>query len=240
MANYYTQFSELIECSTDAEAEDLIALLKKEAPEGLDLLKTDEGVHAWCDEGTDLDKLLYVLKDWLVETGRSKPLVFSWAHTCSKPEPGAFGGGAAMVTPSYVVVMDARAHMLDSARAHDPVGSSDGESLDGSAKSRHREPEGLITRKDYLNGRVTHDEYYLAVGKTAGISFRNASPEFLGQVKTALDTGDEHLNTIEFDGKAGSLLPSARNAFETHGDTDTFVGRICLLKRMARDAAVGH
>lgn len=96
------------------------------------------------------------------------------------------------------------------------------------------------TRQDYLQNRVSFAEYYRAVAKTAGISYRNADPIFLSRVRQALANGDEHLNTIplrEWDIRATCLLPSIRAAFRAHGDGDSLAGRVCLIKQAAIDAA---
>ena len=50
-----------------------------------------------------------------------------------------------------------------------------------------------MTRKDYMENRITHLEYYGNVARIAGIRF---SEEFLTRCDKALMAGDEHLNTI--------------------------------------------
>ena len=50
-----------------------------------------------------------------------------------------------------------------------------------------------MTRKDYMENRITHLEYYGNVARIAGIRF---SEEFLTRCDKALTAGDEHLNTI--------------------------------------------
>jgi hypothetical protein len=95
-----------------------------------------------------------------------------------------------------------------------------------------------MTRKDYMDGRVTHADYYRSVAKAAGISYASADPAFLGRVRSALANGDEHLNTIplaEWD-RRGSMLLSVSRAFKAHGDCDSLAGRVCVLKQAARDA----
>jgi hypothetical protein len=99
----------------------------------------------------------------------------------------------------------------------------------------------MITRKDYLDGKATHAEYYRAVAKTAGVSYRKADSAFLQRVRAALDEGDEHLNTIsldEWDARAWSLLPTVRYAFLEHGEQFSLAGGVCLCKQAARDAAI--
>ena len=50
-----------------------------------------------------------------------------------------------------------------------------------------------MTRKDYMENRITHLEYYGNVARIAGIRF---SEEFLTRCDKALTAGDEHLNTV--------------------------------------------
>jgi len=92
-----------------------------------------------------------------------------------------------------------------------------------------------------MAGRVSHSDYYRAVAATAGVSYKKADPAFLARVRAALEKGDEYLNSIplrEWDIRAVSLLPNVSKAFREHGDLDSLAGRVCLLKRVAADAAV--
>lgn len=94
------------------------------------------------------------------------------------------------------------------------------------------------TRTDYMNGSVTHHEYYRCLGREAGIRFSNS--DLLPRIQVALANGDEHLNTIPldvWDQRAATLLPYIKNVFKAHGDTDSLNGRVCVLKQAARDAA---
>lgn len=93
------------------------------------------------------------------------------------------------------------------------------------------------TRADYMAGKVSHEEYYRAVARSAGISY--AKSDILLKVRDALAAGDHHLNTIPlgfWDLRAAGLLPSISRAFKVHGDGDTLAGRVCVLKQAARDA----
>jgi hypothetical protein len=51
-----------------------------------------------------------------------------------------------------------------------------------------------MTRADYMSGKITFAEYYREIARIAGISWRNH--HFLPNVKAALASGDEHLNSI--------------------------------------------
>lgn len=95
-----------------------------------------------------------------------------------------------------------------------------------------------ITRKSYLNGDVSHSDYYREIARLAGVSYRNADPEFLGRVKSALDVGDKHLNGIrlwEWDLRGAAIL-NASAAFKAVGDFPTAAGLVCLVKQAAKDA----
>jgi hypothetical protein len=52
----------------------------------------------------------------------------------------------------------------------------------------------MITRKDYMDGRATHADYYRGVYQDAHISYVGSA--LLPVIKAALEKGDEHLNTI--------------------------------------------
>ena len=97
----------------------------------------------------------------------------------------------------------------------------------------------MITRKDYMDGKVEFADYYREVAKTAGVSYQGVKLSFLQRVKQCIKNGDEHLNGIplkEWDSRAFSLLPTIKAAFKKHGDCDTLAGRVCLIKQAARDA----
>ena len=97
-----------------------------------------------------------------------------------------------------------------------------------------------MTRQDYISGKVTHQEYYSAIAKDAGVSFWNAGHEFLRCVRAALDNGDENLNSIPldvWDRYAVAARSSTARAFERHGDCWSLAGGVCLAKQAAREAA---
>lgn len=99
-----------------------------------------------------------------------------------------------------------------------------------------------VNRNRYLDGKITHEEYYRALAKTAGVSFQNADPEFLDRVRKALGEGDKHLNSIPlaewWDSQAYYFSPSVRAAFKEHGDLFSLAGGVCLAKQAARDAVL--
>jgi hypothetical protein len=98
-----------------------------------------------------------------------------------------------------------------------------------------------MTRKDYMNGKVTHEEYYASVAKMAGVSFVGSDPAFLRKVRRALDRGDEHLNSIPlrvWDMYGAGAQIATAPAFEAHGDFWSIAGGCCVAKTMARRAAM--
>ena len=98
------------------------------------------------------------------------------------------------------------------------------------------------TRQDYMSGKVTHEEYYVALAKTCGVSYDNADPAFMARVVKALDEGGIHLNSIplqEWDMR-GALIMGVAKAFKEHGDFDSLAGRVCLIKTAAKRSAMKH
>jgi hypothetical protein len=96
------------------------------------------------------------------------------------------------------------------------------------------------TRAQYLNKEVSFAQYYRAIAKDAGVSFKDSS--ILPQVKRALESGDEHLNTIRlstWDMYASIAKPQVASAFKRHGDFWSPAGGVCVAKQAARDAVLG-
>lgn len=96
----------------------------------------------------------------------------------------------------------------------------------------------MITRADYIEGRASHDEYYLEIAKELGIK---PDDEMIQRAKKALEAGDEHLNTIplrEWDVWAMSLLafrsPEINRAFCKRGTVPAMADLVCMLKAVTR------
>lgn len=109
----------------------------------------------------------------------------------------------------------------------------DGQWVDSDPNVKHP------SRADYLAGRVTFEEYYRAIAKESGVSFRN-SP-MLPKVARALANGDEHLNTIrlaEWDSIGIMGKSSTAPVFKAHGDFWSIAGGCCVAKQAAKDAAM--
>ena len=93
------------------------------------------------------------------------------------------------------------------------------------------------TRRQYMDKEVSFADFYRAVNQTAGISLER-NP-IIAEVKTALEAGDEHLNTIplqHWDAMAFSVQQALTKAFKEHGDSYSLAGGVCAMKQAARDA----
>ena len=92
-----------------------------------------------------------------------------------------------------------------------------------------------MTRKDYLQGKISHDEYYTSLAKELGIK---PSEETIKKVKKALAKGDKHLNSIPlktfWDPWAISVIAyngqKLSEVFRKRGDYPTMAGVVCMLK----------
>ena len=97
-----------------------------------------------------------------------------------------------------------------------------------------------MTRKDYMDGKVTHEQFYSSVAAEAGLDMSKAS--ITAKAKIALSNGDTHLNTIPLrvwdDLGANPVTRSnISRALEGHGDYCTLAGLVCTLKQAVKNAA---
>jgi hypothetical protein len=110
MANNYIQFSEEIVCATEEQAKWLVEQLSKETDDGGPSCeaKLEGKKHVWIhsEENANLEAMVDVLCEFQNCFKLREPITVSWAHTCSKPRIGEFGGGA-------VVVKDGKDHWID-------------------------------------------------------------------------------------------------------------------------------
>lgn len=102
--------------------------------------------------------------------------------------------------------------------------------------SEHTHP----TRKDYMDGVVTHEQYYEALAAESGISFLESRK--LPEIKAALAEGDEHLNTIPlsyWDAIAYMARRHTAPVLKAHGDVGgwCFACGVCIAKAAAKKAA---
>lgn len=93
------------------------------------------------------------------------------------------------------------------------------------------------TRKEYMDGKVTHNEYYETIAAESGISFEHS--EKLAEIKAAL-VEDEHLNNIPlkyWDMLSSMAYYSTAPVLKAHGDSWSLAGGVCIAKAAARKAA---
>ena len=90
-----------------------------------------------------------------------------------------------------------------------------------------------IQRKDYLDGKATHEEYY---GQFVNETVKNKVAGYFGMDRLR-GSKDEHLNDIplkEWD-MCGLPLGNWKEQFAEVGDYPTKAGIVCILKRSAHE-----
>jgi hypothetical protein len=112
MADYYTDFSAILDVGTKKNVAKALAIYKK--LDGEENKKNEEEENGdWCGFGIESsgDTELWLHADecfnaddvltYVTKVGRELKLKgkwgFSWANTCSRPRPDGFGGGAAVI-----------------------------------------------------------------------------------------------------------------------------------------------
>ena len=93
-----------------------------------------------------------------------------------------------------------------------------------------------INRKNYLAGKVTHEEYYSAIAKDAGIDYSDS--DRLDEFRTAFKK-DEHLNNIpleEWDAKAHFTQQAVGQALKKRGDFYSLASGVCTHKQAVKNA----
>ncbi len=96
----------------------------------------------------------------------------------------------------------------------------------------------MHTRKDYLEGIVSHQEYYIEIAKECGISFEGSSD--LKRFKGAYGI-DQHFNNIPlsyWDSLGMFSKQNMNKAFKARGDQWSAAGSVCVFKASARDAVL--
>jgi hypothetical protein len=96
-----------------------------------------------------------------------------------------------------------------------------------------------ITRSNYHEGKISHDEYYLTLAEIAGIKF---SDVFIERVRECLDNEDDNLSGIplrEWDTMCQNdrYNPFLRFELKRRGDTLSLSTGVCMRKSMARHQA---
>ena len=88
----------------------------------------------------------------------------------------------------------------------------------------------LHTRKDYLDNKCTHKEYY-----SQFINGRNIEQVLIGiGKKRILNSKDEHLNNIPLKEWDNLTARNVSKRMEECGDYLTPAGKVCIMKACAR------
>lgn len=109
MANNYTQSSSMLVLPVELHAKAAIILQREIAriekaaeeddePELCGVFEMDpQGVWFHHDESIDMEQAVTIAQALLDELPVNGAFILSWAHTCSKPRIGEFGGGSCVV-----------------------------------------------------------------------------------------------------------------------------------------------
>lgn len=98
----------------------------------------------------------------------------------------------------------------------------------------------MRTRKDYMDGKCSHKEYYEEIAEECGISYDNAPN--LDYIKTSLKE-DEHLNNIpllRWDMAASCTKTAIARALKSRGDFYSDADGVCVHKAAAKRSAQGR
>jgi len=128
VANHCTMFAEIIPCENTRQQQWLLDKLKRYNDEfsagwTAETSVEDTGVYIYSEEWLDQEALAEILCEFQKRFGLLTSIKFSWATSCSRNLPGAFTGGAALITGGMVawfypaVMADRLAREIDPARA---------------------------------------------------------------------------------------------------------------------------
>jgi hypothetical protein len=92
----------------------------------------------------------------------------------------------------------------------------------------------MITRKDYLEGRATHHEYYMDV--LNAMAFKPHLPVSVEVIREKLKT-DDALNNIPLIQWDCCTVTGANEVLKERGDYLTAAGKVCILKAWAKHLA---
>jgi len=97
----------------------------------------------------------------------------------------------------------------------------------------------MYKRKDYLEGRCSFEEYYGGIADACGLKPLDAA--LVARSRAALESGDEHLNSIPLHRWDIAAYPYNTNRLRAEmkrrGDFVTLAGLVCLAKVIYRRAA---
>ncbi len=134
MANYYVQFSEVIEELTDAEIDWMKECFNYEPPEELpegytypnwydedaaflgfdhELSLEQRAVVLYAEEYGNIDTLEAFVREFIAKFRPDYVFSIGWAETCDKMRRGSFGGGAMIITKDKVEWVSAQQFIRD-------------------------------------------------------------------------------------------------------------------------------
>lgn len=91
----------------------------------------------------------------------------------------------------------------------------------------------MLTRKDYINGNCSHNEYYGEIVSLANIT----APSWI--MEMVKDSNDDHYNDIpltKWDSAGQSITQNfkIKSILEERGDSLTAAGIVCMMKQAAK------
>lgn len=99
----------------------------------------------------------------------------------------------------------------------------------------------MITREEYIAGKVSHQDYYKSLADACGIG--GFDKDFLFKVKKALDEDDFHLHSIPLHLWGNMCLRDMKNphfdkVFKERGESNSLSTGVCMRKAKARFEAL--
>lgn len=107
MADYYTEFAEIIPCENTRQQQWLLNRLNQyeetNSNGGWTAEKSEAtDVYVYCEDWLNQEALTEILCEFQKRFGLLTSITISWVNHCSKKRPGAFTGGAALITGGMV------------------------------------------------------------------------------------------------------------------------------------------
>jgi hypothetical protein len=93
----------------------------------------------------------------------------------------------------------------------------------------------MFTRKDYMDGRVTHEQYY---GQYVTPGLVKLVVDRFGLDRLCACPAGDHFNSIPL--SSWDMLTRWIGVKWAPDDGDSLAGRVCILKAAARAAVAGH
>lgn len=96
-----------------------------------------------------------------------------------------------------------------------------------------------MTRRDYIDRKITHEQYYGSIVAAAQIPLQHHKD--LTRWQDMIDRGDEDLTGLDlnyWDALAATWQASITRALRTHGDSWSLAGGVCTIKATVRTVTV--